>query len=72
VRILPDAGAAANRHAANRRAVIQGAVERSEALDMVRLALTVHVKWGSYDPDAILPPDDESAGPPRDENTSTN
>ena len=55
---VPDTGAAANRQAA-----IQQAVERSEALDMVRLALTVDVKWGSYDPDGILPGDEEPAGP---------
>ena len=52
---VPDTGAAADRHA-----VIQQAVERSEALDMARLALTVDVKWGSYDPDGILPGDEES------------
>jgi hypothetical protein len=49
--------------AAKRQAVNQGAVERSEALDMARLALTVDVKWGSYDHDAILPADKESPGP---------
>ncbi|HSR35513.1 MAG TPA: hypothetical protein VLY63_33505 [Anaerolineae bacterium] len=54
---VPDTGAAANREA-----IIQQAVERSDALDMVRLALTVDVKWGSYDPDGILPGDEESAG----------
>ena len=55
---VPDTGAAANR-----QAVIQQAVERSEAVDMARLALTVDVKWGSYDPDNILPGDEEPAGP---------
>ena len=54
----PDTGAAANR-----QAVIQQAVERSEVLDMARLALTVDVKWGSYDPDGILPGDEEPPGP---------
>jgi hypothetical protein len=54
---VPETGAAANR-----QAVIQAAVERSEALDMARLALTVDVKWGSYDPDGVLPGDEESAG----------
>ena len=42
--------------------MIQQAVERSEALDMARLALTVDVKWGAYDPDGILPGDEESPG----------
>jgi hypothetical protein len=55
---VPDTGAAAVR-----QAVIQQAVERSEALDMARLALTVDVKWGSYDPDGILPGDEESPDP---------
>ena len=55
---VPDTGAAANR-----QAVIQQAVERSDALDMARLALTVDVKWGSYDPDGILPGDEESPDP---------
>ena len=52
---VPDTGAAAVR-----QAVLQQAVERSEALDMARLALTVDVKWGSYDPDGILPGGEES------------
>jgi hypothetical protein len=55
---VPDTGAAAVR-----QAVLQQAVERSEALDMARLALTVDVKWGSYDPDGVLPGDEESPGP---------
>jgi hypothetical protein len=50
---VPDTGAAAKRQAA-----LQQAVERSEALDMARLALTVDVKWGSYDPDGVLPGDE--------------
>ena len=37
-------------------------MERSEALDMARLALTVDVKWGSYDPDGVLPGDEEPDG----------
>jgi hypothetical protein len=55
---VPDTGAAANR-----QAVIQQAVERSAAQDIARLALTVDTKWGSYDPDGILPGDEESPGP---------
>jgi hypothetical protein len=54
---LPDSGAAADRHA-----VIQQAVARSDAQDMARLALTVDVKWGAYDPDGVLPGDEEPAG----------
>jgi hypothetical protein len=56
---VPDTGAAAQR-----QAVIQQAVERSEALDMARPALTVAVKWGSYDPSGILPGGEESSDPP--------
>jgi hypothetical protein len=59
---VPETGAAANR-----AAVIQEAVERSEALDMARLALTVDVKWGAYDPDGVLPGEEES---PEDDGTS--
>jgi hypothetical protein len=55
---VPDTAAAAVR-----QAVLQQAVERSDALDMARLALTVDVKWGSYDPDGILPSDEASPGP---------
>ena len=55
---VPDTGAAANR-----QAVIQEAVERSEALDIARLALTVDTKWGAWDPDAVLPGEEESPGP---------
>ena len=51
---VPDTGAAAKRHA-----VIQQAVERSVALDMARLALTVDVKWGCDGPDSILPGGEE-------------
>jgi hypothetical protein len=55
---VPDTNAAASREA-----VIQQAVERSEAVDTARLALTVDVKWGSYDPDGVLPGDEESPEP---------
>ncbi|MFN2243889.1 MAG: hypothetical protein ACK2U2_16470 [Anaerolineae bacterium] len=47
---------------AQRQAVLQQAVERSDALDMARLALTVDVKWGYYDPDGILPGKEEETG----------
>jgi hypothetical protein len=41
--------------AAGRQAVLQEAVARSETEDILRLALTVDVKWGSYDPDGLAP-----------------
>ncbi len=46
----PDPGAAAAR-----RAATQEAVQRSDLEDQVRLALTVNVKWGDYDPEGIVP-----------------
>jgi hypothetical protein len=39
--------------AASRQAVIDEAVSRSNLADTLRLALTVDVKWGDYDPDGI-------------------
>jgi hypothetical protein len=51
---VPETGAAADRQAA-----IQKAVTRSETEDILRLALTVDVKWGSYDPDGLAPEDPE-------------
>jgi len=44
----PDAAAAESR-----RAAVQEAVSRSNLEDAVRLALTVDVKWGDYDPEGI-------------------
>lgn len=38
-----------------RQAAIQEAVDRSNLEEMVRLALTVDVKWGDYDPEGIAP-----------------
>jgi hypothetical protein len=55
---LPETGAAAER-----QAVHQQAVERSEAQDIARLALTVDTKWGAWDPDAVLPGDEEPPDP---------
>jgi hypothetical protein len=55
---VPETGAAAER-----QAVIQQAVERSDAVDLARLALTVDTKWGAWDPDAVLPGDEESPDP---------
>jgi len=36
-----------------RRSAVQEAVSRSNLEDAVRLALTVDVKWGDYDPEGI-------------------
>ena len=46
----PEAGAAEAREAALREAV-----NKSNLEDAVRLALTVDVKWGEYDPEGIAP-----------------
>ena len=37
-----------------------------DALDMARLALTVDVKWGSYDPDGMLPGDLDDPDAPQE------
>ena len=39
--------------AAVRDAATQEAVSRANMEDAVRLALTVNVKWGDYDPEAL-------------------
>jgi hypothetical protein len=49
----PDPSAAAAREAAAREAV-----RKSDLADAVRLALTVNVKWGDYDPEGIAPDDE--------------
>ena len=48
----PDPGAAAAREAVTRKAV-----QKSDFADVVRLALTVDVKWGDYDPEGLAPDD---------------
>lgn len=52
----PEAGAAEAREA-----VLREAVNKSNLEDAVRLALTVDVKWGDYDPEGIEP---NWSGPP--------
>ena len=39
---------------AKRQAVIQKAISKSDLDDALRLALTVDVKWGDYDPEGIV------------------
>ncbi len=46
----PDPDAAVAREAA-----VREAVRKSDLVDTVRLALTVDVKWGDYDPEGIVP-----------------
>mgnify|MGYP002681980798 FL=1 len=60
---VPETGAAAGRQSA-----VQKAVARSETEDILRLALTVDVKWGSYDPDGLAPDGQDEPGgqPPSD------
>ena len=55
--IAPSMRAPSNAAAA-REAATQDAVERSNREEDVRLALTVDVKWGEYDPEALEPPDE--------------
>jgi len=40
---------------ASRRAVLQKALDKADLEDALRLALTVDVKWGEYDPEALAP-----------------
>jgi hypothetical protein len=57
---------------AERDAVIRNAISRSDLEDAVRLALTVNVKWGDYDPEGLTsgwdhpeqaPDDRDESGP---------
>jgi hypothetical protein len=58
IAIEPSTRAPAHDAAAGRIAATQEAVERSKREDIVRLALTVNVKWGGYDPAPLEPPDE--------------
>jgi hypothetical protein len=56
VRILsvaPSRRAPAASAAQAREAILREAVDKSNLEDAVRLALTVDVKWGEYDPEAL-------------------
>jgi hypothetical protein len=58
VRILsvePSARAPAPEAMEAREAVLREAVDKSNLEDAVRLALTVDVKWGDYDPEGLEP-----------------
>lgn len=58
VAIRPSTRAAAPDAAERRQALADEAVSKSQHEDAVRLALTVDVKWGDYDPEG-LEPDEE-------------
>ncbi len=56
VRILavtPSLGSPSGDAASSRQAVIDEAVSKSNLADTLRLALSVDVKWGDYDPEAL-------------------
>jgi len=40
---------------ASRQAIIDKALDKADLEDALRLALTVDVKWGQYDPEALAP-----------------
>ena len=40
---------------ASRQAVIEKALDKADLEDALRLALAVDVKWGEYDPEALVP-----------------
>jgi hypothetical protein len=44
---------------AERESIIREAVKKSEMAETLRLALTVDVKWGEYDPEGIAPEDQD-------------
>ena len=50
---VPETGADASR-----QAVIRKALDKADLEDALRLALTVEVKWGEYDPEALAPEED--------------
>ncbi len=58
--IAPSPRVPAEDAAAGRDAATQEAVSRSNLEESVRLALTVDVKWGEYDPESLEPPADSS------------
>jgi hypothetical protein len=60
VRVLSIApgGQAPTDAASVRAAATQEAVDRANREESVRLALTVNVKWGGYDPEPLEPPAD--------------
>jgi hypothetical protein len=51
--VAPSERAPAPEVAAAREAAVQEAVSKANMEEMVRLALTVDVKWGDYDPEAL-------------------
>jgi hypothetical protein len=53
VAVAPSRRAPAPDAAVDREAAVQEAVSRANREEMVRLALTVDVKWGDYDPEAL-------------------
>jgi hypothetical protein len=57
VKITPSRRTPEKDAASARDAATQEAIERSNLEDIVRLALTVDVKWGEYDPEVLEPPD---------------
>ena len=52
--VAPGARIPTGETAADRQGVIQKAISRSDLDDALRLALTVDVKWGDYDPEGIV------------------
>jgi len=53
VSVAPSQRAPAPEVAAARQAAVREAVSKANMEEMVRLALTVDVKWGDYDPEAL-------------------
>ena len=53
--VIPGARVPRTGADASREAVIQKALDKADLEDALRLALTVDVKWGEYDPEALVP-----------------
>ena len=60
VTVTPDVHRPTDEVTANRQAVIQTAINKSDQANAIQFALTVENKWGGYDPTGIESSWDES------------
>ena len=58
--VIPGARVPKTGADASRQAIIQKALDKADLEDALRLALTVDVKWGEYDPEALVPEEGQS------------
>jgi Transcription elongation factor, GreA/GreB, C-term len=57
--VMPAARVPKTNADASRQAVLDKALDKSDLEEALRLALTVDVKWGQYDPEALAPEAEE-------------